>query len=251
MNHPIRAAAAALLCALVWLLPGCASTPCPTDWQQAGQADGAAGRELREFASRARDCRREGKATDENAYARGWELGNRSYCTRTTGEAQGGNGQAYAGACQGNAEYFAGWSAGLDRHCTAERGQAAGARGDDALPLCIGRNRDSYGRGHAGGLLSYCVAETGWQAGFNGRNARGVCRGVNDDAYLRGHRLGTSARETQNDLDELGRRIKKLEDSLAATTDERARATINDQLREARRDQRQLREQLTRLQVAR
>jgi hypothetical protein len=242
---PILAALAAAL------LAGCASRPCPTDWFGTGRADGAAGHELRRFSNHARACSRDGGIVDEGAYRRGWDEGNAAYCVRPTGEAQGAAGQGPAPACAAREGYLAGWNAGIARFCTPERGQADGAAGADPNPYCDGRNRDAYRAGFAWGLAAWCTSENGWQAGWRGASPRGLCRGVGGDAYLRGHRLGASAHETQQQLDEIGREIRKLEADLAATADASRRAVLAERLREANRDQRQLREQLTRLQTAR
>ena len=137
----------------------------------------------------------------------------------------------------------------FDGHRGQRRGQAAGAAGQDPNSWCDGRNRDGYRAGHAWGLASFCTSENGWQAGWKEQTAKAVCRGVNGDAYQRGHRIGSSARDTQDELDTLAKKIRQLEADQAAATDATRRAQIADRLREAYRDQRQLRDQLGRLQI--
>jgi hypothetical protein len=233
------------------LATGCATAPCPTDWAAIGQQDGIAGYEVGRFSAHARACSGQGAPTDEDAYRRGWATGNAAYCVRATGESQGAAGNGPAPACEGRGGYAAGWAAGIERHCTPERGQAAGAAGREPNPWCNGRNRDGYRAGHAWGLMSYCTSENGWQAGWKGSSARSLCRGVGDDAYLRGHRIGSAARDTQAQLDDLAREIRQIETDLSAASDTATRALLGYRLVEANRDQRQLREQLTRLRTAR
>lgn len=236
---------------LALVVAGCATGPCPADWAATGERDGAAGADRSRFGSHARNCARDGKPTDEAAWRRGWESGNAAYCVRPTGESTGAAGNGPAAVCEGRRDYLAGWTAGIERHCTPERGQAAGAAGQDPNGWCDGRNRDGYRAGHAWGLASFCTSENGWQAGWKEQSAKAVCRGVNGDAYQRGHRIGSSARDTQDELDTLAKKIRQLEADQAAATDATRRAQIADRLREAYRDQRQLRDQLGRLQTAR
>ena len=56
--------------------------------------------------------------------------------------------------------------------------------------------------------------------------------------------------DTQDKLDELERHVKKLDADLGASKDDRQSSLLRERLREAARDQRQLRDQVTTLKLS-
>ncbi len=245
-----RLVGASLLMALS--LAGCETLRCEGDGYQVGMKDGAAGYDESRVNERARACQREGKPFDATAWRSGWQGGLASFCTRGQGEARGAAGQGPAPACEGQVggDYRAGWDIGMNRYCSHERGIEMGSVAAPMAPYCPGRNRDAYRIGYGQGLDRYCVAEVGYQQGLRQRRYDGECRGRNEDNFLRGYRIGDAVHDTQDKLDELERHVKKLEADLGASKDDRQSALLRERLREAARDQRQLRDQLTTLKVS-
>lgn len=226
--------------------------PCAGDnWLEIGRADGAAGAGSERFASRAKACQREGRPADEAAWRQGWQRGLPSYCTLATGEAQGAQGAEAAKVCEGRAAYVDGWQLGMNRFCTREQGLSAGSQGGAFRQACNGRNADAYANGYRAGLVGHCTGEMGYQLGVRGKSYNGVCRGQNEDAVLRGVRIGETAKRTQDQIDEVGRRVRSLESDLKNTKDDKQIAALQERLRAADRERRQLRDQLTNLQLSR
>lgn len=254
MHHMHRSAAPrrALWLLLTLALAGCQSLPCEGDWFQVGRTDGAQGHDEGRATVRSRACQREGKAFDAVAWRNGWRSGLADYCTPAQGETRGVAGQGPAPVCEGpvGADYRDGWNLGMNRYCTRERGVDMGAVAAPMAAYCAGRNRDAYRVGYGQGLDRFCVAEVGYQQGLKQRRYDGECRGRNEDAFLRGYRIGDAVHDTQDKLDEIERRIRKLEAELASSKDDRERIALQARLREAARDQRQLRELLTSLKVS-
>jgi hypothetical protein len=114
--------ATVLVMATVALFSGCASlskNQClQADWNEVGYRDGSQGKPRSQFQSHYDACLQYGVHADRQAYYRGRAEGLRSYCTYSSGLAQGKEGRTYRQVCppEFEAEFLAGFEKGKRIH---------------------------------------------------------------------------------------------------------------------------------------
>ncbi len=103
--------------------PGCAISKkdcLADDWQTKGYQDGQRGKSPDVISTYAKSCAKHGVTPDASAYAAGFDVGIKEYCTPEKGFSEGEDNDSYSGACPADLEpaflekYISGLRVALD-----------------------------------------------------------------------------------------------------------------------------------------
>jgi hypothetical protein len=107
---------------------------------------------------------------------------------------------------------------------------------------------EAYHRGRERGLLDYCTPANGYREGRRGATYRGVCPALLEGNFLENYRQGQAIHQVESELEELERRIARIEHRL---DDEEVildrRRELHGELRSLYRDYRFQQQELLRL----
>jgi hypothetical protein len=105
----------------------------------------------------------------------------------------------------------------------------------------VAEYRDGYSRG----LPFYCNREKGWSVGLNGQSYHNICPPELEREFQTGYRAGREIHDLEQELDEIDRRIDRVEQKMAKSglSEERGqelRRQLSGLVRDARRLEREL-----------